>query len=315
MVRRYTQFAWGVLAYNIFVILWGAYVRASGSGAGCGRHWPLCNGEVVPRAPQLETMIEFAHRITSGLAAIGVFVLFIWAWRIFPQGHLARRGAAITLVFIIIESLLGAGLVLFGLVAGNTSLARAIVGGIHLINTLLLLGAITLTAWWAGGGAAIRLRGQGRVTWMLLIGLVAVLGLGASGAMTALGDTLFPSDSLQSGFAQDFDPSAHFLVRLRIWHPIAAIITGIYLLLIGQIISRIRPGVGTQRAATLLILLFVAQLGVGSINLVLLAPIALQIIHLLLADLVWVALVMLCVTALAKDVPIWVDANTDLIRC
>ncbi|NNJ09856.1 heme A synthase [Chloroflexales bacterium ZM16-3] len=303
MQRRFTQFAWGVLAYNILVILWGAYVRASGSGAGCGQHWPLCNGQVIPRAEQVQTLVEFTHRITSGLSAILVVVMLVWSLRSFPKGHLARLGATLTMIFIVIESLLGAGLVLFQLVAGNTSVARAVAGGIHLVNTLLLVGAITLTAWWAGGGRAIRLRGQGAVGWMLGVGVVAVLALGATGAITALGDTLFPSDSLSAGIAQDFDPTQHFLIRLRFWHPLLAVVTGVYLLVISQIINRMRPSEGTRLGATLLLLLFLAQLGVGAVNLALLAPISLQIVHLFLADLVWVALVLLSAATLGGDAP------------
>ena len=303
MQRRYTQFAWGVLAYNILVILWGAYVRASGSGAGCGQHWPLCNGQVIPRAEQVQTLVEFAHRITSGISLILAVALLVWALRIFPQGHLARRGAKLTMIFIVIESLLGAGLVLFQLVNHNTSAARAVASGVHLVNTLLLVGAITLTAWWAGGGQAIRLRGQGAAGWMLGVGVLAVLALGATGAITALGDTLFPSESLGAGFAEDLNPTAHFLIRLRFWHPALAIATGIYLLVISQILSRQRPSQGAQLGATLLLLLFLAQLGVGAINLALLAPITLQIIHLLMADLVWVALVLLSAATLSGDAP------------
>ncbi len=303
MQRRYTQFAWGVLAYNILVILWGAYVRASGSGAGCGQHWPLCNGQIIPRAEQVQTLVEFSHRITSGIAALLTVALLVWARRIFPPGHLARRGATLTLIFIVIESLLGAGLVLFQLVNNNTSVARAVASGIHLVNTLLLVGTITLTAWWAGGGQNIRLRGQGAASWMLAIGVLAVLALGATGAITALGDTLFPSASLSAGIAQDLDPTAHFLVRLRFWHPALAIVSGIYLLVIGQILSRQRPNDGTRLGATLLLLLFLAQLGIGAINLAMLAPIPLQIIHLLMADVVWVALVLLSAATLSADAP------------
>jgi heme A synthase len=303
MQQRFTRFAWGVLAYNILVILWGAYVRASFSGDGCGQHWPLCNGQVIPQASQVKTLVEFAHRISSALSIILIVVMLVWAFRAFPKGHMARRGATLTIIFIVTESLLGAGLVLFRLVAGNTSIERAVAGGIHLINTLLLVGAITLTAWWASGGRGIRLRGQGATAWMLGIGVVAVLLLGASGAITALGDTLFRTDSLGAGVAQDFDPNAHFLVRLRIWHPVLSIATGVYLLVIGQILNRTRPSQGTKIGATLLLLLFVAQLAVGSVNLYLMAPIPLQIIHLLLADLVWVALVLLSAATLGVESP------------
>jgi len=303
MQQRFTRFAWGVLAYNILVILWGAYVRASFSGDGCGQHWPLCNGQVIPQASQVKTLVEFAHRLSSALSIILIVVMLVWAFRAFPKGHMARRGATLTIIFIVTESLLGAGLVLFRLVAGNTSIERAVAGGIHLINTLLLVGAITLTAWWAGGGRGIRLRGQGAATWMLGIGVVAVLFLGASGAITALGDTLFRTDSLSAGIAQDFDPNAPFQVQLRIWHPVLSIATGIYLLVISQILNRTRPSQGTKIGATLLLLLFVAQLAVGSVNLYLMAPIPLQIIHLLLADLVWVALVLLSAATLGGESP------------
>ncbi|HEX5691237.1 MAG TPA: COX15/CtaA family protein, partial [Roseiflexaceae bacterium] len=110
---RFRRYAWGVLGYNLLVIVWGAYVRASGSGAGCGSHWPLCNGTVLPRAPQIETIVELAHRLTSGLALIAVLGLVVWAVRLWPGSHRVRRGAFASLFFIILEALIGAGLVLF----------------------------------------------------------------------------------------------------------------------------------------------------------------------------------------------------------
>ena len=108
-----------MLAYNLAVILWGAYVRASGSGAGCGAHWPLCNGEVIPRAPSIATLVEYSHRLTSGLALLGVVALMVWTWRVWGRGHPARRGALLSLIFILTEAAVGAGLVLFELVADN----------------------------------------------------------------------------------------------------------------------------------------------------------------------------------------------------
>jgi heme A synthase len=192
-LNRFAGYAWGVLVYNLLVIMWGAYVRATGSGAGCGNHWPLCQGEVVPRPQQIETMIEFSHRLSSGLALLVVIVLFIWAFRAYPKGHPVRLGGSLSLFFIITEALVGAGLVLFELVAYNTSLARAMVMALHLVNTFLLLGALTLTAWWGSGGRPLRLRGQGSLIWLLAIGLVGMLILGASGGVTALGDTLYPA--------------------------------------------------------------------------------------------------------------------------
>ena len=143
---RLARFAWWVLAYNLVVILWGAYVRASGSGAGCGSHWPLCNGEVIPRGASITTLVEFSHRLTSGLALIAVVALWWRCRSLVAAGSAARRMANASLVLMLTEAAVGAGLVLFQLVADNASMARALFMAIHLINTFLLVAALTLTA-------------------------------------------------------------------------------------------------------------------------------------------------------------------------
>jgi heme A synthase len=289
----FSNYAWAVLAFNILVILWGAFVRATGSGAGCGSHWPTCQGSVVPRAPQVETVIEFTHRLTSGLAFILVVILLVWAWRSHPKGHPVRLGAGLSMFFIITEALVGAGLVLFGWTADNQSIGRVISISVHLVNTFLLLAALTLTAWWASGGERVVLRGQGLSVWLFALAFLGVMVLGVSGAITALGDTLFPAGSLSEGIAQDFAPTAHFLVRLRVWHPLIAILNGLYVVFLGGLIYLFRATPHIQRLALALIGLFVAQLVAGMINLGLLAPVWMQSVHLLLADLVWIALVLL----------------------
>jgi heme A synthase len=303
-LSRLAIYAWGVLIFNLVVILWGAYVRASGSGAGCGSHWPLCNGEAFPRTPQIATMIEFTHRLSSGLALILIIGLFGWVFRAYARGHITRRAASFSLLFIFTEALVGAGLVLFELVAHNTSIARAVVIALHLMNTFLLLGALALTAWWISGGRPVRLKGQGLIGWVLGIGLVSMLVLGASGGVTALGDTLFPARSLAEGLQQDFSPTAHILVRLRLFHPLIAVSVGIYLIIAGAVSTRLRPGAVTKRLARLLTVLYLVQLGAGALNVALQAPIWLQLVHLLLSDLIWITLVLLVSTALARPVPI-----------
>ena len=318
-LTRFASFAWIVLGYNILVILWGAYVRATGSGAGCGSHWPLCNGVVIPRSTQLDTIIEFTHRMTSGFAFILVVLMFIWAMRSYSRGSPVRLGAGLSLLFIVTESLLGAGLVLFEWVANDASQGRVISMSLHLVNTFLLLASITLTGWWASGGKPIKLRGQGFVLWVLIIALVSVLILSISGAITALGDTLFPSASLAEGIQQDFSSTAHFVIRLRIWHPILAMITGLYLFFISGLIimfsqrgkhapaqpggdvtgENSRSARDTRTAASALIGIILLQLFAGLINLALLAPTWMQLIHLLLADLVWITLVLLAAISFA----------------
>ncbi|MCC6629615.1 MAG: COX15/CtaA family protein [Chloroflexi bacterium] len=298
-LSRFAIYAWGIVVYNVAVILWGAYVRASGSGAGCGSHWPVCNGEIVPRAAPIETVIEFSHRLTSGLALVGVLALIMWAFRAFPGGSHVRRAAVFSGGIMLLEALLGAGLVLFGLTAKNDSVARAIVMAIHLVNTFLLLGGLTLTAWWASGGRPMQLRGQGGLALALAGGVLAAIALGATGAVTALGDTLFPAGSLAEGIQQDLSPTAHFLVQLRVIHPVLAVLVGAYAVAIGVVSSILRRGDPTRRLALLLGGVYLAQLAVGVVNLSLLAPMSLQIVHLLLADLLWITLVLTAATALA----------------
>jgi heme A synthase len=292
-ISRIAKYSWGVLFYNLIVILWGVYVRASGSGAGCGSHWPLCNGEIIPQTPRVETIIEFTHRIMSGLSFFLVLGLFIWAWRKFPNGHIVRKGVAFSLFFIVTEALVGAGLVLFEWVANDASLGRAISMAVHLLNTFLLLASLTVTAWWVSTGDQIRVKTQGVILFGLGIGLVSVMVLGTTGAITALGDTLFPSGSLSQGFQQDFSPTANFLIRLRVWHPLFAIATGFYLIFVASLLAFLHEKQVVRRFAVILILLFFTQLVAGLLNLLLLAPVWMQLIHLLLADSLWIVLVLL----------------------
>ncbi len=293
---RFPMFAWFVLIYNLFVILWGAFVRATQSGAGCGGHWPLCNGQVVPLAPQLATVIEFTHRLMSGLSLVLIGLLVVWAFRAFSKGHRVRTGAVGSVFFIITEALIGAGLVLFGWVAGNVSVARTLSISLHLINTFLLLGALTLTAWWASGGAPLRLQGQGMRKWVLGLALLGVMVIGVTGAITALGDTLFPSESLAAGVQQDLIPTANFLIRLRVIHPLLAIAVGFYLWIVASMTSERH-----QNFARALRVLVLIQLGAGVLNVVLLAPIWMQLVHLLLADWVWIVLVLFSADRLAEE--------------
>jgi protoheme IX farnesyltransferase len=295
------RYAWAVLAYNVGVILWGAYVRATGSGAGCGGHWPLCNGQVVPLSPQTATLIEFSHRVSSGLTLLAVLGLVIWAFRAYPRGHPVRLGAGLAAFFTLTEALVGAGLVLFQLVAQNASALRAASVAVHLTNTFLLLASLTLTALWASGGRPLRLQGQGWAAWGLGLGLAGVLLLGISGAITALGDTLFPSSSLVEGLRQDFSPTAQFMIRLRVFHPLIAVSVGILVIFVAYSLSSSGPDARTSRPLAMALAgLVAAQWLAGITNVVLLAPVWMQLLHLFLADLVWIVLVLLAATVLAQ---------------
>jgi heme A synthase len=300
-LTRFARFSWAVVAYNLAVILWGAFVRASGSGAGCGRHWPMCNGEVIPREPRVATLIELFHRVTSGVALILVLVLAVWAVRAYPKGSVVRKGAFFGLGFTLGEALLGAGLVLFELVAHDASMKRALSMALHLTNTFFLLGALTLTAWWASGGARVRLRRQGPMVWIFAPVFLGMLLLGTSGAIAALGDTLFPAHTWAEGLAQDRSTTAHVFLRLRLLHPFIAALTGVTVIAAAFASRHLRPAAAVKRASRVVTVAFLAQLGAGLANLALLAPIWMQLTHLLLADVVWIALVVLAAASLADS--------------
>jgi heme A synthase len=244
-------------------------------------------------------LVEFTHRLTSGVALLAVIVLLVWAWRAWPAGHPVRKGAVASMVLIIVEALVGAGLVIFEWVAHDTSLARPFVVAIHLINTFLLLGAITFTGWWASGGLAVRWRGQGRLGWALLAATIGLLVLGASGAVTALGDTLV----LAAGLRPEDSPLVAQLVELRIYHPLLAFATGGLVWLAWQLARSRNPSSLLNRTGLLLLAAFCVQLLLGGMNVALKAPVWLQLVHLLVADTIWILFMLLAAQALAVAEP------------
>jgi len=294
--RRFAAFAWGVLAYNMAVIVWGALVRATGSGAGCGGHWPLCNGEALPQLARAATVIEFTHRMMSGLALALVVTLFVWAFRAYAPGHPVRRWAAWSLVFILTEALLGAALVLLGHVAKNESTGRIYSLSAHLINTFLLLASLALAAWWASlrdAAPAGPRKGGGSLPLLVsALPLAALVLVAIAGAITALGDTLFPAHSLAEGMRDDFASTAHFLVRLRIIHPAMAIAAAGFLGWLAMTEFRARRTLRLYWLSGGLLALVVAEVLAGAGNILLRAPLPMQLIHLLIADSLWITLVL-----------------------
>jgi cytochrome c oxidase assembly protein subunit 15 len=298
-MRAFTRYAWAVLGANLVVVLWGAFVRATGSGAGCGRHWPLCNGEVVPRAPQTATLIEFGHRTVSGVALVLVVGLFVWALRAFPRRTPVRAAAWASLALIVAEALVGAGLVLYGWVAKDASAARGWVMAAHLKTTFLLLAALALTAVWSARPGGVSLAGRGGLAAALGGALALALLAGVTGAIAALGDTLYPSTSFAAGLAEELSANGRLLLRLRLLHPPAAIAAGALALVAARAALRARPSQEVRRAAAAVAGLVALEIAAGAANVLLLAPVWLQLVHLLVADLVWIALVLLAAGALA----------------
>lgn len=303
---RFARYAWFVLAYNIVVILWGVFLRASLSGDGCGEHWLTCGGEVIPSAPQLKTQIEFFHRITSSLAGITVIVLLVaavvkWKRNKTAQNRLVLRMSIASLLFIVIEGIIGGLLVLTGNTAANWTPARPFWMAAHLVNTFTLIAILALTAWFASGGKRFSIfKAERKILLLLLLGTLGIFIVGMSGSVAALSSMLFPSSTLSEGIAKDFSATSHYILRLRIFHPILSIMTGVFLIfLAGFLRKKDEQNPHTRRWANVLSITVLIQFASGAVTLLMLAPIVLQLIHLFLADLVWIAFVLMTASFLA----------------
>lgn len=298
-VKPVARLAWLIVAYNMAVILWGAYVRASGSGAGCGSRWPLCNGEILPSTTQSQTLIEFTHRITSAVSLLLLFFLVVWCWRRTSKGDWPRYSSVCGFFLLLNEALLGALLVLFDHVGLDPSAAHALFLCLHFGNTLLLLAALALTARWLSNREprfVVVRKPHERIA--IALGLISVLVIGMTGSLASLGDAIFPAGSLRHELMQDFSLSSHPLLRLRLLHPVAAVTGSIYVLwLLWNFWGKQDRSHWTLVLAGTLI----AQIALGAMNVILLAPVWLQMTHLLIADLFWIMLVLASANILFDD--------------
>ncbi|MFP4600762.1 MAG: COX15/CtaA family protein [Persicimonas sp.] len=304
--KGFTAYAWTFVGYLMAVILFGAWVRITHSGAGCGDHWPTCHGDFVPFAPSVETMIEYTHRLTSGFLGILGLVLVGWAAKLFGARHRVFWAAVVTLLFIIFEALIGAGIVLAELVTDDDSVARAVVISIHLLNTLTLSGAAALTAWWSSGKPLPQWSDAKKsLQWLLGLSVVGLVITSMSGAVTALGDTLFPVDPTVGGglfdrVRGDLSPAKHFLVRLRIIHPVIAVLTSVFLVAVTTIVRTSEVSDTAKKASIYVLVFVIGQVIIGIVNIYLGAPGWIQLVHLGLAQTVWIAVLIMGNEALQK---------------
>jgi cytochrome c oxidase assembly protein subunit 15 len=297
--RALIVFAWLTLAFMVLVVLWGAVVRATSSGAGCGANWPLCNGDFFPQHPRLATVIEFTHRSMSGICTFLVLVLLAWTFFATERSHRARRAILWSTALLVSEAFFGAVLVLRHYVEKNISLGRVVMQSIHFTNTMLLLAALALTAWFLGQdrtSSSIHLAPESKPTAILAI--ITTIIVGATGSLAALADTLFPTTSLRAAIGQDFAASSPLLVRMRWVHPAATAISLLCIILLTR-------GFKTW-LCRLITGLLMMQVVLGMADVLLLAPVWMQVVHLLGADLYWIALV-----ALAAEV-IWPQQDETL---
>lgn len=218
--KRITQF---LLVYTWIVILWGAWVRISHSGDGCGASWPLCHGQFLPDQAPTKTWIELTHRIMSGL--YGILIVFYWAYSFFRKdfSKTIKKYINLLLFFTITEALLGAKLVLFGLVGQDDSTYRIFVMMFHLANSLLLSGTFGLIL----SHDSKKSIPINSTPW-INAAILWWFGVSLLGSIASLSNTLFPVDSLMSGFLDDFSAESHLIVKLRFWHPLIATLGALF---------------------------------------------------------------------------------------
>lgn len=285
---QFKKFVFGLLFYTLLVILWGAWVRISHSGDGCGDTWPLCHGQLIPEAQQGKTWVEYAHRLMSG--AFGLVVIYFWwaAHKIFPKGSFVRKVALATLIFTITEALLGAKLVLFKLVTTNDTPYRAFIMALHQINSFMLTGAVALTYTGATLKADLKAATKEDRRYQYLPWIIVIIGI--TGAWASLSNSLFPSENLWEGLLADFSSESHFLIRLRTLHPLLALLGGGGLALFFWIKAQTSEAILTERRSYQMSLALVTAMAFGILTLVLHAPVWMKIVHLALAHTIWVLL-------------------------
>jgi heme A synthase len=292
-MNRLVRFGWIVIGWNVVTIMLGALVRATHSGAGCGRSWPTCRGEVLPELGGATT-IEFIHRVASGISLVLVVSLLVIVWRSVDRPHPARRAVAWAGLAVVAEALIGAAIVLYEWVADDSSIGRGIAVPLHLVNTFVLLAALTLTVWFLQGGG--RLVARGKLLGWVIVGGAALVAIAATGAVTALADTLFPSESIGEGLAAAARSTEHFLTRLRVVHPVLAVLA-----VSAAMVATRLLGEPVLRRVRAILTLGVVQMMLGIIVVFLGSPWWARQLHLLIADLIWIGYVWFAAQTLSSN--------------
>ena len=283
------------LFLSIASILAGAFVRATGSGDGCGATWPTCKGRIIPGLSDTSELIEFSHRSVSGVLLIVTIIIFVKS-RKFQRDSLARTVTNYLTFFVIFEALIGAVIVIFEWVGLNSSLPRIIAVPIHLVNTFGLLGCYAILY-------KILDKNIEEINSMFNKNFIFISSLfllsGATGSIAALADVLFPSASFIEGFLADFDRTSEVLTRLRILHPIVSSALSLVLYFYSIRINkkyyiRVKP---------LQTLIFVAVF-LGFLNVLSNIILPLSILHLAIADFLWISYIYVSIDLVKNNLSI-----------
>jgi len=279
------------LFLSIVSILAGAFVRATGSGDGCGATWPTCKGRIIPALTDTSELIEFSHRSVSGFLLIVTLIIFSKTRKL-HKASLVKSVTNYLTFFVIFEAIIGAVIVLFEWVGLNSSLPRIIAVPIHLVNTFGLLGSYAILYKILEDDIQ-EIKSIFNKNFILISFLFLLSG--ATGSITALADVLFPSTSFIEGFLADFDKTSEVLTRLRILHPIISTILSIVLYLYSTRINK-KYGVNVKLLKTFVII----AVSLGVLNVLSNIVLPLSILHLAIADFLWISYIYVSID-LAKN--------------
>ncbi|MBC8063749.1 MAG: protoheme IX farnesyltransferase [Chlorobia bacterium] len=299
-VPKFATFAWFVLIYNLAAVAWGVFVRASKSGDGGGAQWPLLDLSHEPMNGAFARLVEGSHRVSTSLCGVLAIVLVVMAFKNFPKGHQARLFSSVALGLTLVEGLIGAALVLFGLVTTNDSAARVGVMSFHVISTMLLVSSIALAAMSALGSGRIAFRDNGAIVPISVVTFLGVMVLAVTGAINALSHTLMP---VKNVLVQASNPDAHWMQQIQPLHPYLSVAVGLFVCIFAGLLAHLRPSEPVKRASKIMVATFCAQLLMGLANIRLEAPIWMQMVHLVLGDILFVSIVVAVAFGLMNTAP------------
>ena len=288
-VRAFQYFQiylWGILLFTVAVIISGDIVQATESGAGCGDSWPKCDGTLIPAFADVHVAIEFIHRMLTSVLSFGYLGLLVGGYLLFGRKHPVWRSILFSTAILLVEILLGASLVLFGWVEDNATWGRVIADSFHVVNTLVLLGSLVLIIFLSRPDGGILVAKSNPKRRYLIFAMLIVILITVTGTINSLADTLYLSDHV----VVEETPIAQLLVSVRAIHPLIAIIGGFaiigFLYLVIEEPSAQKSALGFAVFGVIFL-----QFLSGVFNIVLLTPVETQIIHLGLADTLWILLV------------------------
>lgn len=285
-LRYFQLYLWGVLLFTVAVIISGDIVQATESGAGCGDSWPKCDGTLIPAFADIHMAIEFIHRMLTSVLSFGYFGLLIGGYLLFGGRHPVWRSILVSTAILLVEILLGASLVFFGWVEDNATWGRVIADSFHVVNTLALLGSLVLIIFLSRAEDEIPVTKPNPKRRYLIFAMLTVILITVTGTINSLADTLYLSDHV----VVEETPIAQLLVSVRAIHPLVAIIGSFSIIGLLYLVTE-GPNVRKSVLSFAVFGVIFLQVVSGILNIALLTPVETQIIHLGLADALWILLV------------------------